>query len=192
MPRIAGIVPGIGQSLGPLSVSMLLTGHRQGVCGVGSISTGEGAPLKSIRHRDITPSMRIGLAFLLAVGALSVSPRASALSEVNGLMLLHQCQVSVRISNEDTRVSPDQVAESNHCLGYVQGVLDANGFWDTIDKRDDHSSRARYCMSESVTFEQVIRIIVKWLDANPKELNDNGYIAVQVALVKTFPCKARQ
>jgi Rap1a immunity proteins len=136
--------------------------------------------------------MRVAPILLAVIAVLFASPRASALSEVNGLMLLHQCQVSIRISNEDTRVTADQVADSNHCLGYVQGVLDANGFWDKLDMRDNHSTRARYCMSESVTFEQVIRIIVKWLEANPKELNDNGYIAVQVALVKTFPCKASQ
>jgi hypothetical protein len=134
--------------------------------------------------------MRIGLALLLAIWALSASPKASAISEVNGLMLLHQCRASIRVSNEDIPVSTDEVAQSNHCLGYIQGVLDANGFWDAIDQRDNHPSRARYCMSEHVTFEQVIRIVVKWLEANPKELDDSGYIAVHAALVQTFPCKA--
>jgi hypothetical protein len=134
--------------------------------------------------------MRIGLAFILAVGALYANPRANALSEVNGIMLLHQCQASIRASNQDRRTSSDDVAESNHCLGYVQGVLDANGIWDTVDKRDEHPRWARYYMSESVTFEQVIRIVVKWLETNPQALNDNGYVAVKVALVKAFPCKA--
>ena len=81
-----------------------------------------------LKHRAINHGMRI-VVFLVAVAVLCASPKASALSEVNGLMLLHQCQVSIRISNEDMQVSPDQVAESNHCLGYVQGVLDANSFW---------------------------------------------------------------
>lgn len=134
--------------------------------------------------------MRIGLALLVAIVALSAIPKATALSEVNGLMLLHQCQVSIRISNEDTRVSADEVAESNHCLGYLQGVLDANGFWDAIDSRNHQVSRAHYCIPANVTFEQVIRVLVKWLEANPKDLNEEGYIVVETALVKAFPCKA--
>jgi hypothetical protein len=127
---------------------------------------------------------------LLAVSAALLSTsKAIATSEVNGLMLLHDCHISIRISN-DMRVSPDQVAESTHCLGYLQGVIDANGFWDAIDIRNHQVSRAHYCMPASVTFEQVIRVLVKWLEANPKELNEEGYIVVQTALVKAFPCKA--
>ena len=45
-------------------------------------------------------------------------------------------------------------------------------------------------MSETVTFEQVIRIVVKWLEDNPKDLNENGYLLVQSAIVKSFPRKA--
>jgi hypothetical protein len=101
-------------------------------------------------------------------------------------MLLHQCQASVRVSNEDRRVTADQVAESNHCLGYLQGIIDANGFWDAIDLRNHQVSRAHYCIRKSVTFEQVIRVLVKWLEVNPRELSEEGYLVVQKVLIYGF------
>jgi hypothetical protein len=134
--------------------------------------------------------MRIAVILLVVIASLLLAPRALAISEVNGLMLLHQCQASVRVSNEDGRVTTDQVAESNHCLGYLQGVIDANGFWDAIDLRNHQVSRAHYCISKSVTFEQIIRVLVKWLEANPGELDEEGYLVVQKALINSFRCKA--
>jgi Rap1a immunity proteins len=59
-----------------------------------------------------------------------------------------------------------------------------------IDLRNHQVSRAHYCVPKSVTFEQVIRVLVKWLGANPGELNEEGYLVVQKALIYGFPCKA--
>jgi hypothetical protein len=143
-----------------------------------------------MQQHAINHSMRICFILAAVLAAISPAPKANAISEVNGLMLLHHCKASILISNEDRRVPPDQVAESNHCLGYVQGIIDANSFWDAIDNRNHQLTRAHYCMAESVTFEQVIRVVVKWLENNPKDLNENGYIIVESALVKAFPCRA--
>ncbi len=132
--------------------------------------------------------MRIALVLLVVTAAFSA--KAKALSKVDGITLLHECQVSIRISDGDTRVTADEVVSSTHCIGYVEGVIDANAFWDAVDRRDNHSTRPHYCMGESVTFEQVIRILVKYLEENPKELSEVGYICIQGALLKNFPCKA--
>jgi hypothetical protein len=66
--------------------------------------------------------------------------------------------------------------------------MDANEFWLGVDKMN-HNSMKHYCIERNTTLEQVIRILVKYLEENPKELNENGWVCLQAALLKDFPCK---
>jgi len=66
--------------------------------------------------------------------------------------------------------------------------MDANDFWHTIDTRD-HSRMKHYCVAGETNLEGVIRILVKCLEENPKELSENGWVCLQGALLKEFPCK---
>jgi hypothetical protein len=67
--------------------------------------------------------------------------------------------------------------------------MDSNEFWHSVDMRD-HNAMKHYCVDRDTNLEQVIRILVKYLEANPKELSENGWICLQGALLKDYPCKA--
>jgi hypothetical protein len=56
--------------------------------------------------------------------------------------------------------------------------MDSNEFWHTIDLRD-HDPMKHYCLDRNTSLEQVIRILVKSLEANPKKLSENGWICLQ-------------
>jgi hypothetical protein len=58
--------------------------------------------------------------------------------------------------------------------------MDANEFWHGVDLRD-HNSMKHYCADRDTSLEQVIRILVRYLEADPKELSENGWICLQGA-----------
>jgi hypothetical protein len=142
--------------------------------------------------RDITCSMRIP-SVLLALAAIILSTqRADARSWMDGMRLLHECELAIRTADGDHRLTPDDDASSSHCIGYVQGVIDTNALWDEIDKRDHQTNRPHYCVKQAtgdVSLEQIIRIVVEWAKTHPKDLNDPGWVTIQGALLNAFPCK---
>jgi hypothetical protein len=73
-------------------------------------------------------------------------------------------------------------------VAYVQGVMDATELWHAVDLRD-HNTMKHYCIDHATNLEQVIRILVKYLEENPKEMSENGWLCVQGALLRSFPCK---
>jgi len=66
--------------------------------------------------------------------------------------------------------------------------MDANEFWVHRDKVL-HGSTKHYCIERDTSLEQVIRILVKYLENTPKDLNENGWICLEAALQQDFPCK---
>jgi hypothetical protein len=137
----------------------------------------------------ITCAMRM-TPILLAVTATALATQhANGSSWMDGMRLLHECQLAIRTSDGGQRLSSDEDASSSHCIGYIQGVLDTNALGDEIDKRDHQTARPHYCIAPNVSLEQSIRIIVEWAKAHPKDLNDPGWVSIQGPLLNAFPCK---
>jgi hypothetical protein len=111
-----------------------------------------------------------------------------ALSRVTGTRLLHDCRAAVKSTDVKPELSLEEDRAADRCISYVQGVLDANGFWRAVDERD-HNRMLHYCIDEDTSLEQVIRFLVLYLEANPKELSENGWVCIQAALLKHYPCK---
>jgi Rap1a immunity proteins len=125
---------------------------------------------------------------LLLVATLSACSSARALTKVTGLTLLHDCRVTVRSIDDPARLTESEQSASDSCISYIQGLMDANEFWHGVD-RLNHSATKHYCIERDTSLEQVIRILVKYLEETPKELNENGWVCLQAALLKDFPCK---
>lgn len=131
--------------------------------------------------------MRIILWLATLAVTLASANSAYALSRINGTRLLHDCQAAVLSTDTHSRLTVDEDRRSYSCIGYVQGVLDTNEFWKTVDARD-HNSMKHYCINRGTSLEQIIRILVNYLEANPKELSETGWICIQGALLKEFSC----
>jgi hypothetical protein len=94
-------------------------------------------------------------------------------SHQDGNDLLPRCQQAVEAIDKTTWKNANESFNAGFCLGLVQGVSYA---------------AADVCTGEGVTFSQMERVVVKFLQDNPKKLNLNQSTLVQTALSKTFPC----
>ncbi len=133
--------------------------------------------------------MKNRLTFLIVVAAipLLIAPSGHALSGVTGTRLLHDCRAAIKSTDVNPALTLEEDRAADRCISYVQGVLDSNNFWRFIDTRD-HNKMLHYCIDKDVSTEQVIRILVKYLENNPKELSENGWVCLQAALLKSYPC----
>jgi hypothetical protein len=132
----------------------------------------------------------IVLTILCCTGSLFTAPSARAdLSAVDGSKLLANCQAAIKLTSVSPRLTRAEDDASTQCIAYVQGVLDANMFWHAIDLRDGKTKTPHYCMEKKVTFEQAIRVLVKYLKETPTDLSENGFICIQAAMLKSFPCQ---
>ena len=131
--------------------------------------------------------MRLHPASLALAATLLWSLSTHALSKVTGAMLLHDCRAAVKSTDISPRLTLEEDRAADRCIGYTQGVMDSNAFWHTIDERD-HNKMVHYCIDLGASTEQIIRIVVKYLEENPKELSENGWVCFQAALLRSFPC----
>jgi hypothetical protein len=113
------------------------------------------------------------LAALLCVCIVPVQTMAQTAPHQDGNDLLPRCQQAVEAIDKTTWKNANESFNAGFCLGLVQGVSYAS---------------ADVCTGEGVTFSQMERVVVKFLQDNPKKLNLNQSTLVQTALSKAFPC----
>jgi len=69
----------------------------------------------------------------------------------------------------------------NFCIGYVSGVLDT-----TVSGSD----RGKFfCIPDRVTYDQLMKITVKYLEQNPKNLHWNAFALVENAILDAYRCQ---
>ena len=119
---------------------------------------------------------------------MTVAPHAEALSRVTGERLLHDCRAAIKSSDIKPALSIEEDRAADRCIGYLQGAMDANEFWHSVDDRD-HNAMKHYCINKETSLEQVIRVLVQYLEANPKDLSETGWVCLQAAMLTSFPCQ---
>jgi hypothetical protein len=81
-----------------------------------------------------------------------------------------------------------QFAAYGHCMGYVQGFIDAMALSNSL-----HPGQPFFCFPTSgIRVEQMMRVIEKYLRDHPNELHMPLGAEVGLALAKGFPCKDRR
>jgi len=113
------------------------------------------------------------LAMLMGAAVVPVQTMVQAPSHQDGNDLLQRCQQAVEATGEAKWKDANESFDAGFCLGLVQGVSYAS---------------ADVCTGEGVTFSQMERVVVKFLQDNPKKLNLNQTTLVVKALSKAFPC----
>jgi len=129
---------------------------------------------------------KLGLAAVLAL-ILGFCAAGAKAQEVNvefndwtlsGNDLLHACSVFVRVmdSNAPRSVPPGDGYEFGLCQGYVGGIataISARGYLNFS--------------SDPPTLEQLVRVVLKYLNGHPEKLNEIGFVLVNNALMAAFP-----
>lgn len=145
-----------------------------------------------MRCADALSSMKTSLFAAVVLSALGGSAGwARNLSAVDGNELLTKCHAAERMAEVSPKLSNDEWAAGFFCLGFVQGVMDADNIWQSAGTKA-LGSKARplllYCAPKDASWPQLIRVIVKWLEENPNKLNESGYDVINLAMSNAYPC----
>jgi len=111
---------------------------------------------------------------LLAVFVLSASSKiAIGETKLDGNELLPACQATVDNMNDRTKsIDP---FDAGYCMGLVHGVSFLG---------EAHGTSC----DVGVSLGQEVRVVVKYLNDHPAELDEDGAILVAEALHRAWPC----
>lgn len=78
-----------------------------------------------------------------------------------------------------------KLAYSSFCTGYLQGFQQMHHVVIGFDK-----SPPLYCEPTATgSYDQLERVVIKWLKDNPEQLHRDARVLVTRALIEAFPCR---
>jgi len=110
----------------------------------------------------------------ITVGAPSVSAQMKAEE------LLWDC------GGTRTSKSPEKELRFIGCVQYIAGAHDMMRLVDGLANLNILCTP-----SEGLSNDQVMRVVLKWIEAHPERMNESARSAVFSALGEAFPCRAR-
>jgi len=129
---------------------------------------------------------RIGIFIVVVCGLMG------SMLAFDGNGLLKHCQPALKFLSGN--MTTDNMTEMEKfrlglsigsCSGYIGGVQN------TDDLLYLKTGVERYCLPEDngeIEGTPLIRVVFKYLEANPAELHENAALLVQYALIESFPC----
>jgi len=97
-----------------------------------------------------------------------------------GIELLKNCQHY--LAKPTTAPGDQHYIEYGMCLGYVSGVHETNEVYEAV------AEQQIYCPPKEVEFEQLVRVIVKYLENHPADLHYSAAYNIIFAFKEAFPC----
>ncbi|MBA6292338.1 hypothetical protein H4J58_04065 [Colwellia sp. MB3u-70] len=107
-------------------------------------------------------------------------------AEAGGNELLERCQLAVDIfDGKELKEGSDWKAHS--CVAYITGLTTMNSLYssDEFKKKDNKY----FCRPQGVTNSQAVRVVLKHLKNNPKDLHESRTFLAVLALREAFSCK---
>ncbi|WP_342243228.1 Rap1a/Tai family immunity protein [Pseudomonas sp. OTU5201] len=112
------------------------------------------------------------------VGLMATAWAAGAMADGN--TLVRNCESAIQMAGG--KAGGDLIG-AGRCQGLVEGTLDTVYMMDTV-----HNAKRAICLPEGVTKLQLIKITVKYINDNPKLLNQNESSLIMLAALDAFPC----
>lgn len=112
---------------------------------------------------------------IIVIAWLATCVTCHAQSVATGSELLQLAAANNRISSGNFRA--DDAADSSYLNGFINGFATGLTWGNQI------------CPPATVTTGQLLRVVVKHLEENPKDLHEPGALLAGRALRKSFPCK---
>ena len=122
--------------------------------------------------------------------ALFCSIYASAqVGILDGNLLDNKCGQQRRF-DAGVKLNQEEFGDALFCIAYIRGVGDAIIVQDTMKVKltTDEGEWAKPCFPSSVTNQQYIKVVLKYLADNPAKLHLPAYLLVLTALTEAFPC----
>jgi hypothetical protein len=120
--------------------------------------------------------MAVAIAGMFGSGAV-----IAADATFDGNELLGQCQSYIKLIDGERTTD---YFSGGVCAGFVQGISETVYFYSDGLKKNE-----KFCKPDGVTNAQLVRIVLKYLKDNPKDLNQARMGLVWSALMDAYPCK---
>jgi hypothetical protein len=133
--------------------------------------------------------MRRTLIFIILLSALLYAAPTKAQDKPDGTMLLARCGDVVRLmDNPQTRTSD---YNGGFCLGFITGMEEArSAVAMSYSKTYEEFTKMAVLgikMPEDVSYGQIARVLVKWLQDNPNRLHEQASLIYVLAMREAFP-----
>jgi hypothetical protein len=144
--------------------------------------------------------MKLNLVLGIILYLLSGFSLANDQGPFTGIDLMHVCNDAVKFyDNNGNNLTPEQSMHAVMCSSFVSGVFQANlanlgvvfGVRSPKEIPVKGIRQKMYCLPDGInepSLEQIIRVVLKYLKDNPKDLSVRAGILVYAALLKAFPC----
>jgi len=133
---------------------------------------------------------------VLALACQFVASGASA--DNDGKDLLQQCRKAIRLGELATnsgeqgpKFSDIDTADAFICLAFIGGLRDGELLGEVAALGGSRSPGRVICVPQQVDTDQLARVVVKYLEANPARLHERNSVLAFSALREAFPCPAR-
>lgn len=134
--------------------------------------------------------IRLVKLFWLFISVFLISLSAEAAND--GIELLESCKVAVMIVDNPDQVQPDSAPKGGYCLGFIEGILKTESFYQQSSMLNNYNGIKKadfFCMPSNATIYQSIKVVIKYLDNHPEQLNLSSIVLVFAALKTYFPCQ---
>ena len=104
----------------------------------------------------------------------------------NGGKLLELCKSTTK---ELTKQSPEDLYNSSHCFGYIEGITDTNLMYEVyLETKQNENVKPLFCVPDNGSISQVTKVVIKYLEDHPEKLHEHEISIVTTALRQAFPC----
>lgn len=109
--------------------------------------------------------------------------------EVTGNQVLDDCQKSIRIFDNNGGPIGEHFADG-WCIGWISSVL---AFTQIANEWSDFTKTkpalTQFCLpKDGIPVIQGVRIVLRYLNAHPEQLHENGMSLTLAGLINAFPC----
>jgi hypothetical protein len=124
------------------------------------------------------------LVFVLMAAFLFIASPGRA--DIDGYMLLDNCKETIRFLEENKNAPSLDFSSVNFCLGFISGV---NELHKTFVSSVACFDPPLFCSPEPANLEQLVKIVVSFLQEHPNDLHFQGSVLTISALKEAFPCR---
>lgn len=107
----------------------------------------------------------------------------------DGTTLLQLCRSLIPIMEQNPKagVSDEDLVGAGRCYGLIEGTVKTIKLMDQV-----HGKGPTMCSPDTVTPLQMAKIVVKFVEDNPKLLNESETGLIAMAAADAYPCKREQ
>jgi len=128
--------------------------------------------------------MKAGIAAAIGLAGALAGWNAAAASKNDGNSLLSNCNATIRIMDGEKFSAETNEIGIGQCFGLVEGVRNT-----LVYLNDSLGSNLRVCWPDKgIPNGQAVRVVVKYLNDHPAELNLDQTLLTMLAYKTAYPC----